>query len=166
MICVADTSPLNYLVLIGAIEILPRLFEAVFIPPAVLMELERLRAPEIVRAWAQSPPKWLEIRRPLRVVEILGLHRGETEAIALAEELKANQILIDERDAARVAGQRGLEVVGTLAVLGEAAARGWLDLPLAIQKLRSTNFRMPEDRVRDLLQLDSERRARRERGHH
>ena len=45
-------------------------------------------------------------------------------AIALAEELKADRLLIDERDGRDVAKQRGLSVVGTLNVLNEAADEG------------------------------------------
>jgi predicted nucleic acid-binding protein len=35
-VVVADTGPLNYLVLIGESDILPKLFEAVFVPEAAL----------------------------------------------------------------------------------------------------------------------------------
>jgi predicted nucleic acid-binding protein len=42
---VADTSPLNYLILIGEIELLPKLYESVAIPAEVLMELQSPGAP-------------------------------------------------------------------------------------------------------------------------
>jgi predicted nucleic acid-binding protein len=48
---VADTTPLNYLVLIQAAEILPNLYRTVLIPPAVKAELAHANAPAIVRAW-------------------------------------------------------------------------------------------------------------------
>lgn len=50
MIVVSDTSPLNYLVLIYEIEVLPKLFEQVYIPPSVIVELTRLKTPDPVRA--------------------------------------------------------------------------------------------------------------------
>ena len=53
---VADTGPLNYLVLIDAIELLPNLFEKVFAPEAVRAELLNQDAPAVVRAWATTPP--------------------------------------------------------------------------------------------------------------
>jgi predicted nucleic acid-binding protein len=59
---VADTGPLNYLVLIDAIELLPKLFEKVFAPEAVRAELLNQDAPAVVRAWATHPPSWLEVR--------------------------------------------------------------------------------------------------------
>lgn len=43
MIAVSDTSPLNYLALIGEIELLPRIFTRVLIPPAVISELHHAR---------------------------------------------------------------------------------------------------------------------------
>lgn len=47
---VGDTEPLNYLVLIGRIDILPKLFEKVLVPQAVCNELRHPAAPPRVRA--------------------------------------------------------------------------------------------------------------------
>jgi hypothetical protein len=51
------TGPLQYLVLIGAIDVVPRLFEAVTIPAVVQAELLHPVAPAVVRAWAGTPPR-------------------------------------------------------------------------------------------------------------
>jgi predicted nucleic acid-binding protein len=56
MIVITDTTPLNYLVLIGESELLPTLYGGVVIPAAVLMELRARGAPARVREWATSPP--------------------------------------------------------------------------------------------------------------
>jgi predicted nucleic acid-binding protein len=64
MIVVSDTSPLNYLVLIGAIDVLPELFQEVRVPPAAMRELTHDRTPEAVKVWAASPPDWLLITAP------------------------------------------------------------------------------------------------------
>jgi len=53
---VADTTPLNYLVLIQAADILPSLYRRVLIPPAVKVELAHANTPAIVRAWISQPP--------------------------------------------------------------------------------------------------------------
>ena len=58
---VADTTPLNYLVLIQAADILPNLYRRVLIPPAVKAELAHANTPAIVRAWISQPPQWLEV---------------------------------------------------------------------------------------------------------
>jgi predicted nucleic acid-binding protein len=65
MIVVADTSPINYLLLIKEIDILPKMYGTVVIPPAVQEELLRPVATEIVRAWIGEAPAWLEIRSVL-----------------------------------------------------------------------------------------------------
>ena len=58
---VSDTTPLNYLVLIDAVDLLPRLYQRVLIPPAVRDELTRPKTPETVRLWMIQPPSWLEV---------------------------------------------------------------------------------------------------------
>jgi predicted nucleic acid-binding protein len=62
MIVVADTSPLNYLVLIDEIELLAALFEKVLLPNAVLKELQHPRTPEKVCYWAAHFPTWIEVK--------------------------------------------------------------------------------------------------------
>jgi predicted nucleic acid-binding protein len=56
---VADASPLNYLVLINAEHVLPKLFGEVLVPAAVIQELTHVRTPTKVREWASAPPTWL-----------------------------------------------------------------------------------------------------------
>jgi len=58
---IADTGPINYLVLIGQVDLLPRMFERVAPPKAVEAELSDMRAPLPVRRWIAAPPAWLEI---------------------------------------------------------------------------------------------------------
>jgi predicted nucleic acid-binding protein len=151
MIVVSDTSPLNYLVLIGHIEILPVLFERVVAPPAVLRELCQSGAPLDVIDWSSSPPSWLEVVTPTVVRDISQLGLGEVEAISLAQEMNADRLLVDERKASLVARQLGLTITGTLGVLSLAANKGLLDLAFAISSLRQTNFREPVNIVEELL---------------
>ena len=58
MLVVADTSPLNYLVLIGEVDLLSHLFGQVCVPDAVIVELQHERTPELVRSWVTAPPVW------------------------------------------------------------------------------------------------------------
>lgn len=146
-VVVSDASPLNYLVLINAVELLPRLFSAVLIPPAVAAELSSKSAPSVVLVFLHQPPPWLEIITPKHIDHSLGLDAGETEAIALAAELGLKAILMDERKGRRVAVQRGLLTVGTLAVLEQSAACGWIDFGEHIRRLRATTFRFHEQLV-------------------
>jgi predicted nucleic acid-binding protein len=101
----------------------------------------------------------LEVLTPQSVDVDLPLGRGEIEAIGLAQELKADVVLIDERKASLIARKVGLTVTGTLGVLALAAERGLLDLPEVISALRQTNFREPADLVEHMLQRDAQRRS-------
>ncbi len=157
MIVVSDTSPLNYLVLIQHVDILPSLFDAVLAPPAVIAELRHPGTPAAVRAWAIAPPAWLEVRAPASIDPHVKLGPGETEAISLALELKADAVLIDERKGLMVARQFGLFATGTLGVLEMAAEKGLIVLSGAIAALRQTSFRASDDILNAMLQRDQRR---------
>jgi predicted nucleic acid-binding protein len=159
MIVVSDTSPLNYLVLIGHVDVLPILFDRIVTPPAVIAELLHPGTPPPVRAWAMTPPSWLEIVSPSVIDPMLKLGSGEAEAISLAREVNADLLLIDERRATGVAHRLGLHVVGTLNVLVMAAEQQTIDLSSAIAALRQTTFREPTELVKLLLKRDSQRRS-------
>ncbi|MGP8247746.1 MAG: hypothetical protein ACLQVN_24945 [Bryobacteraceae bacterium] len=64
MVVIADTSPINYLILIDQIDLLARLYHRILIPPAVMAELKHPLAPRPVRDWAGDTPDWLEIVSP------------------------------------------------------------------------------------------------------
>src|SRR5262249_21060531 len=89
---------------------------------------------------------------------LLRLGAGERGAIALAQTLHADLLVMDDWDGREAALQRGLTVLGTLGVLDEAAARGLVDLPDVLSRLQGTNFRMPPEIVEILLARDAARR--------
>ncbi len=62
MIVVADTSPINYLLLIGKIDLLPRLFGQIIIPDVVRDEMLDPLAPRALQEWIASPPAWLAVQ--------------------------------------------------------------------------------------------------------
>lgn len=159
MIVIADTSPINYLVSISAIDILPHLFGSVILPQSVYQELIRADAPEAVRQWIAQAPHWIMVRAAAAPQSYAGLGAGETEAISLALELHADLVLMDERKGRRVAAEQGLSVGGTLLILEAAAKNHLLDLPQAIEKLKQTNFRITEQALNDLLLRDRQRRG-------
>jgi predicted nucleic acid-binding protein len=137
---VADTGPLNYLVLIDAIELLSKLFEKVFTPAAVQAELLDPEAPAIVRAWAAQPPPWLDVQPVSSAIDDAAwraLDAGEREARTLSAEL----VLMDDRAGVAVAHQFGFAVTGTLGVLDLAARHGLIDIANAFARLRATTFR-------------------------
>lgn len=143
MTAVVDASPICYLVLIGEIDLLPRLFKQVCVPHRVILELRQEGAPPSVRNWATNLPGWVSVRETPdgNAADMEKLHAGERAAILLAESINADIILIDEKAARQIAGARGLSVSGVLGVLGEAAIEGWVDLADTIDRLRKTSFR-------------------------
>ena len=153
MIVVADTSPINYLVLIKEIEILPRLYGKVVIPQTVREELLHPVAAEIVRTWTAQAPAWLEIRTPAKSPDpsLARLDPGEGDAIMLAAELHADQLIVDDREGRRLAEERGITVIGTLGVLKEAATMGLLDLRDCVARLQTTTFNVAPEVLRNLL---------------
>lgn len=144
MIVVSDTTPINYLILIGEIEILPALYGNVILPQAVLLELQNEVTPTPVRAWTDALPQWIEVRKAAAPYMRFGLDAGESEALAIMEEIEANLLLVDDSKARLVAEHKGIEITGTLGVLARAAELGLLSLADAITKLRSTTFQASE----------------------
>jgi predicted nucleic acid-binding protein len=156
MVVVADTTPVNYLVLIGQIEILPQLYARILIPPAVLEELKHPVAPEAVREWSAHPPSWLEVLTPRSSVHVTQLDLGESQAIALAIEMRVEVLLMDEQAGRQEAVRCGLKVAGTLSVLDEADQAGLLDFDVAVAQLRQTSFRVSQAVLAEI----NERRSR------
>ena len=140
MIVVADSSPLVVLIAIGHVEVLADLYEQVAIPPEVAAELGSPRRSESVGAFIATSPAWLQVRAPISIEEIFGLHAGEAAAIALALELRADRIIIDETSGRKAATERSLPVIGTVGVLELAADRKILDLADAFEKVKQTDF--------------------------
>jgi predicted nucleic acid-binding protein len=129
---VADTGPLNYLVQIGAIDVLPKLFDRIIVPTTVHEELAHQGAPAAVRAWAARVPIWLAVRpndgRDWSDPLWHALDEGERAVIVLASGIDAELILMDDRAGVAFARGLGLAVTGTLGVLDLAARRGFIDL--------------------------------------
>jgi predicted nucleic acid-binding protein len=155
MLVVADTSPLNYLVLIGCIHVLPQLHEKVLIPSAVRRELLSVSAPPSVQDWAVNLPDWVEEIDPtaeyLNDPQLATLHDGERAALALAASRQPIFLLVDEWPARSIAISKGFLVVGTLGILDQAAHRNLVSFAEAIDKLKKTSFRYPPSLVQRLL---------------
>lgn len=151
MIVVSDTSPLNYLVQIGKVDVLSHLFGKIVIPIAVHEELSHEGAPQQVRDWLSSAPEWLEVREAPPYQEDSRIDRGEAEAIALARSLDA-PALIDDRRGREYANERGVLVIGTIGVIDRAARMGLLDYIESLRQLETTNFHISKDHLSSLIQ--------------
>jgi uncharacterized protein len=139
MLAVSNTSPTSNLASIGRLDLLTKQFSAIWIPPAVAQELtahpDRVALEAIHAAMAA-----LRIRtatpQEFHLLKILSpqLHRGEAEAIALATDLQADMVLIDEQEGRQLAAQAGLSVIGVLGVLLRAKRSG--QIPAVKPELR------------------------------
>jgi predicted nucleic acid-binding protein len=151
MVVVADSSPLRYLIVLGEQRLLPELLGEVWIPPAVLDELSDVATPAVVRDFMASLPRWLRVRDPKQ--ETLkgipsDLDRGERAALALARELGADLVLLDDAAARRQARSLGFRITGTIGVLRLAAERGLVDVPATIERLRQCGLYFDETLIR------------------
>jgi len=158
MIVVADTTPINYLVLIGYPSVLRDLFEEVILPRAVFQELQSPQAPDEIRVWCASVPDWCRVESVTAVpADLMHLGAGEREAIALTEQLTADLLLIDEGRGRRAARQRGLPITGTIGILHQAAAMGLIDIDTAVERLQRTTFRASAALLKTLTELKAKK---------
>lgn len=129
MIVVSDTSPLSGLAIAKHLSLLHQVYGRVIIPTAVAAELQRggQDDPRIDEPLALA---WIEVQQPTNQGLVASLQtdrnldRGEAEAIALALELNADELLIDERLGRREANRLGLAITGLLGVLLVAKRQG------------------------------------------
>ena len=161
MVVVADTSPLTALLYLKLIEILPVLYGRVYIPRAVASELETLvdfgydisflnRNEEFVVKDAGDQyilQDWYSI-----------LDIGEAEAIALAIELKADILLIDEKLGKQVAERNHIYCKGVIGVLIEAKLKGIIKeiKPLIHELKDGLKFRLSDSIIALALQKAGE----------
>jgi predicted nucleic acid-binding protein len=122
MIVVSDTTPLISLLKIQHLDLLEKLFGQVLIPQAVFRELtsdERFKN----EADQITDSKFISVKtvKNAASVNILkratGLDKGESEAIVLTDELKADLLLMDEAKGRAVSDQMGIKVMGTIGLL-------------------------------------------------
>ena len=81
-VVIADTSPINYPILIGEAEILARLYHRIVMPEEVFAELIDDGAPPEVRQWTKHCPGWIEIRKtPVPDDTLMDLDAGEASLL-------------------------------------------------------------------------------------
>jgi predicted nucleic acid-binding protein len=129
MLAVSNTSPISNLAVIGRLGLLKSQFSVLWIPAAVAEELTHHPDPTAREAiQAAIIEQWIKTAVPQTsaLLKILrsSLHKGEAEAIALATDLKAGIIVLDEQEARRIATDAGLFVTGVLGILLRAKRAG------------------------------------------
>ncbi|WP_035991035.1 DUF3368 domain-containing protein [Leptolyngbya sp. KIOST-1] len=157
MIIVSDTSPISNLLRIGQLPLLQVLYGRVVIPESVYEEIRELESFGIDTSWL-SNTEWITIQpvgnRAFAESLKNELDPGEAEAIALAIELKADRLLMDERLGRQVAQRFSLKVTGLLGVLVAAKQdRLIAELkPILDDLITQAKFRVHSDLYRQILQ--------------
>lgn len=156
-VVVADTSPVNYLILVDCIDLLHRLYRRIIVPTEVYEELTSAGAPATVSGWIRNRPDWIEVRsRPVEssvraAHSEAHLDAGERAAIQLAQTKNDALLLIDEAAGRSAASQLGIPNTGTLGILREGAKTGLVDLETSLARLLKTNFRISQSLIDQLL---------------
>lgn len=163
MIIISDTSPLSNLALVDCLFLLKEIYKTVVIPQAVADELSNAEG-EDPRIIAVLSLDWVEVR-PSTNLQLIAelrkdylLDRGEAEAIALALEINADELLIDERLGRREATRRGLSITGVLGILLVAKHRGLIPLvyPVMDSLITEAGFRVSQDLYVNVLKTAGE----------
>lgn len=158
MLIVSNTSPILNLAIVGQLDLLRQQFGHIQIPPAVLDELkideERPGSQSIQSALTAG---WIQVQ-PVNNQSLVQLLRqtldgGEAAAIALALELQADWILLDERDGRKVAKSLGLQVTGVLGVLLRAKESSELPSlqPVLEDLIQNAGFRIGSELLARIL---------------
>lgn len=160
MIVVSDTTPLISLMKIGQLELVHKLFGEIQIPEAVYEELvSNHRFPneskQIINSSYIKRVKVADIKAVDLLKRSTGLDAGESEAIILSDEIKANFLLMDEVKGRKVAKQMGIQIIGTIGMLMIAYKDGLLDkeeIEQCIETLRVSGRHISESLYKQLLE--------------
>ncbi len=160
MIVVCDSTILIGLAKIGRLDLLREVFSKISVPEEVFREVVEKGAGKAGSKSIKDTP-WIEIIpvKDKTQVDLLmiSLDKGEAELLALAKQLGADLILVDEEKARKSAVIAGYDVMGLLGLFILAKKFGFIDQirPL-IGELRRNKFRVSERVVSETLKRAGE----------
>lgn len=161
MIVVADTSVILNLALVGHENLLDAIFHEVVAPPAVQAEFIRLAESSGCFA-GLALPQWIRVQAPESIPATIAcdenLDPGESQALALALEIRADGVLIDEAHGRSIAIELGLTPIGVLGILVRAKRNGLLPTVAHVidDLLAKARFRASDDLIREVLRIAGE----------
>ncbi len=158
---VSNTSPLSNLAVIGELELLQKIYPKILIPPTVHDELIRFQE---IRSVISNVIEagWLEVQAPQNTQLIQTLNQfldpGEAAAIALAIDISADRLLIDERIGRSIASQYNIKIRGILGILVNAKSQGLIPTvkPLLERLMGEAGFRVGQTLYDRILQESGE----------
>jgi predicted nucleic acid-binding protein len=144
MIVISDTSPVTNLLQVQQLDLLQKIFGQVVITPQVYGELCELEPQkEII-----DKLNWISINEPHNQTLIADLEKridsGEASSIALAVELHADYLLMDEHKGRSEAERLGLKITGIIGILLRAKVDKYIPLvkPILEQLQNEAGFRI------------------------
>lgn len=156
---ICDTSPIQYLYQAGLLDILPKLAQKIWVPPAVIEEISIGRKHNILLPDPNSL-EWITIKRPvseLALPLIKDMGAGETQVLMLALEMRDAVVILDDLLARRLAENLDLRLTGTLGLILDAKKRGIIEsVTSVLDRLESLRFRLAADTKAVVLKLAGE----------
>ncbi len=153
---VSNSTPLIALSKIDKLNIIKEFFDSIIIPDAVFIEVatdkkEREGKEEVLKAkWVQTQ----KVSNNLAVdILLVNLDVGEAEAITLAKEIKADLLLIDDKDGRKAAKSLGIPVTGTVGLLLRYYRGKKDDFKLALDELIAKGFRLSKEEYKKFLKM-------------
>lgn len=148
-IVISDTSSLILFHKIGELDILKKVYNNIS------------TTPEVAEEFLEQLPEWIKIEsvKDKKYQEFLEtqVDSGEASAIALAKEMDKPLLLLDDLKARKLASKLNLKFTGTLGVINKAKQIGIIDkIKPIIDKLLSTDFRISENIINELLRINNE----------
>jgi uncharacterized protein len=161
MTIVSNTSPITNLAAIGELNLLHQLYGTITIPQAVYNKMAGISrtVPETLEVQTLS---WITVQSLADLNQVASLRavldQGEAETIALALELNAELLIIDERSGRTIARQYGINITGVLGVLLEAKRQGLIVVvkPLMDQLINEVEFWISHPAYETVLQAANE----------
>ncbi len=146
MVVISDTSPIANLIQINRLILLNQLFDSIIVPPSVHSEILKLEDFGFTLNIYREA-HWITVKAPTDKDKVdqlkTEIDQGESEAIALAEELNAQLLIIDERLGTNIAKERGLNTIGLLGLLIKAKDKSIIDaIKPILEELENVGFWM------------------------
>jgi uncharacterized protein len=158
MVIISDTSPITNLIKIGELDLLKKVFETIVLPRIVYEELCVLDNQKTII----EQTEWLIVKdlkdMTLKQRLLLEVDKGEAEAIALAVELHADYLLIDEQTGRAVAERMGLKITGIIGILIQAKQKGYIQnvKPYLERLINDANFWISTHLLKNVIALLNE----------
>lgn len=152
---ISDASPLIGLSIVDGLSWLPEIFGTVWIPEEVKNEVLPIKAAQgkqVIQSAMEDG--WLELwKEPFELLTDLDLDEGESACVSIACGLAEPALLIiDERSGRAVAKEKGISVIGTAAIIGEAKNRGLIPSAReAFEILHQSDFRISANVIKTVL---------------